>query len=101
MIDIKGIGSEGAIINLVISAFIIYQVYLKPKLMRKQGKERRNNPHPAPGNAEQCKKHIKGLAEVKTEIQNLKDQSKTCDEKNREDHRLIFDKIDRLKNRKQ
>ena len=69
MIDIKGIGSEGAIINLVISAFIIYQVYLKPKLMRKQGKDRRNNPHSAPGNAPVCKENRDMLIKLETKME--------------------------------
>jgi len=74
MIDIKGIGSEGAIINLVISAFIIYQVYLKPKLMRKGNRDRRkvdNNPHSAPGNAPVCKENRDLLIELKTKMETV------------------------------
>ena len=76
MIDIKGIGSEGAIVNLVISAFIIYQVYLKPRLMKKQGKDRRKNntnPHPAPGNGVECKEHTKALTRYGEQIKNISD----------------------------
>jgi len=100
MIDLKGIGSEGAIVNLIISAFIIYQVYLKPKLMRKQGKDRRNNPHPAPGNAQECKDHAKGLTRCEEGIKNIKEKVKEYDGKNREDHKTIFRKLDSLKNNK-
>jgi len=69
MIDLKGIGSEGAIINLIISAFIIYQVYLKPKLMRKQGKDRRTKPNPAPGNAPVCKENRDLLIKLETKME--------------------------------
>ena len=103
MIDLKGIGSEGAIVNLVISAFIIYQVYLKPKLMRKQSKDRRKNdanPHPAPGNATECKEHAKGLTRCEEGIKNIKEKVKEYDGKNSEAHKTIFRKLDSLKNRK-
>jgi len=106
-IELQGFGSEGAVlnflINLVAIGLILYFFKIKPMLMAREGKDRRkregNNPSPAPGNAEICKRHIKGLAEVKTEIKNIKEQSKICDEKNREDHQLMFDKIDKLKNK--
>ena len=102
MIDLKGIGSEGAIVNLIISVIIIYHLYIKPKIMRKQGKDRRVNlnPSPAPGNAVECKQHSKDLTKAEINIKNLKENFEKFEEKNREDHRLMFDKIDRLKNRK-
>ena len=98
MLDIKGIGSEGAIVNLIISAFLIWHLYIRPKLMRKQGRDRRTNPSLAPGNAEECKQHSKDLAKAETNIKNIKDQMKESDKKNREDHQLIFSKIDKLRN---
>lgn len=99
MLDIKGIGSEGAILNLIISVIIVYHLYIRPKLMKKSGKDRRKpNPHPAPGNATECKDNFKAITEAGTEIKNIKDQMKESNEKNREDHQLIFQKIDKVRN---
>lgn len=101
MLDLKGIGSEGAILNLLISAFIIYHIYIKPKMMKKNGKDRRKpmtNPHPAPGNATECKDNFKAITEAGTEIKNIKEKIKEEGKKNREDHQLIFKKIDQVKN---
>lgn len=102
MLDLRGIGSEGAVLNLIISVIIIYHLYIKPKIMRKKGKDRRVNlnPNPAPGNAAECKEHSKDLTKAETNIKNLKENFEKFEGKNREDHQLMFNKLDKLKNDK-
>jgi len=70
MVDLKGLGTEGAIINLVLSGFIVWHIYVKPKIMSKPGKDRRrNNPNANPGNAPVCKENRDKLIKLETKME--------------------------------
>jgi hypothetical protein len=96
----KGFGSEGSVLNLMLTAFIIWHVFVKPKLMKKQGKDRRKigNPNDKPGNAVECKEHAKTLSRLETQFANFKEWLERVEKNNRKDHKYIFDKIDRIRN---
>lgn len=98
----KGFGSEGFIINLMLTSFIIYTLYVKPKLMRRQGKERRKpgNPNDKPGGAEICKEHMKSLSRLETQFENFKEWLNKVEENNRKDHLEINKKIDKIVNQR-
>jgi hypothetical protein len=72
---LKGFGSEGSLISILLSAFIIWHLYIRPRLMKTPGKDRRKpgNPNDKPGNAEVCKDHMRELAEIKMDLKNLRD----------------------------
>lgn len=104
MFGIKGFGSELSLLLLVILIFdkIIIPLYINWKKDRRvtlRTQKIQVNPDSVkPGNAETCIKHGKELAELATEITNIKDDIKEIKKNNREDHEKIFDKIDKLKN---
>ena len=71
---LNGWGTEGSLISILISVFLIYQLYIKPRLMRKPGKDRRKgNPHPPPGQAPECIEHVRKLAKIETKIEDIKE----------------------------
>ncbi|MEE9510433.1 MAG: hypothetical protein V3V81_08065 [Candidatus Bathyarchaeia archaeon] len=98
----KGFGSEGSVLNLMLTAFIIWHVFLKPKLMKKQGKDRRKvgNPHDKPGDGIACKENRDKLVKLEEKVGNVVDDIKEMKKDNRDDHRLIFSKIDKIRNNK-
>lgn len=95
----KGFGSEGAVVNIifniVLSAFIAWHYYFKPKKMKKQGVDRRKPDNPG----KPCVEHGNKLTELNTEINNIKEDITEIKKNNREDHEKIFDKIDKVNRR--
>lgn len=83
--DISGIGSEGAVINLVLFLGLIAKLFVWPWMQAKRGKtpNRRKSDNPGnpsnpnnskPGNAPECKKHMEALAAIKEAITTIKGQ---------------------------
>lgn len=97
----KGFGSEGSVLNLILSAFILWHVFIKPKMMKKQGKDRRkaSNPNSKPGNATACKENREAIVKLETSVKNVEEDIKEIKKNNREDHEKIFDKIDNVSRR--
>lgn len=97
----KGFGSEGSVINFILSFFILWHLFIKPKLMKKQGKDRRKpiNPNSKPGNSVVCKENRDKIIALETSVENIEDDIKEIKENNREDHEKIFDKIDKINRR--
>ena len=97
----KGFGTEGFVINLLLSAFIIWHVFVKPKIMKNPGKDRRKpgNPNGKPGNAQTCKDNRDKIIALETSVENIEDDIKEMKTNNREDHEKIFDKIDKINRR--
>jgi len=94
----------GIWVNFFLVALILFYLYVYPKLRRRNGLDRRRtntgNPNGKPGKAETCIKHGEKLTELKGKIEALKEDFEEFKSNNRDDHRLIFDKIDSLKNRR-
>ena len=59
-----------------------------------------NNPNSKPGTGKECIKHGKKLTELNIEIKNIKEDIVEIKENNREDHEKIFDKIDKIKDKR-
>jgi len=101
---LKGFGSEGSVISIMLSVFIIWHIYIRPRLMKNPSRDRRKaipgNPNDKPGKATECLKHMKKLTELNTEIINIKEDIGEIKENNRKDHKDIFDKIDKIRNKR-
>ncbi len=95
----KGFGSEGSVLNLLLSAFILWHVFIKPKMMKKQGKDRRkvSNPSVKPGDSIVCKENRDKIIALETSVKDIKNDIVEIKDNNREDHEKIFDKIDKIK----
>lgn len=100
MKDIVSGGSISLIFNLFLAAFIAYHYYFKPKKMKKQGVDRRvaNNPGVKPGFGDSCKKHGEALVRLDERVGNIEGDIKEMKINNRQDHKEIFDKIDKVRN---
>lgn len=99
---LKGFGSEGSVLSVLLSVFIIWHIYIKPRLMKNPSKDRRKplNPNDKPGKATECLKHMKKLTELETKIDNFTGWLEKIETNNRQDHQNINDKIDRLRNQR-
>ena len=111
MFGIKGFGSELSLLLLMILIFdkIIIPLYINWKKDRRltlRTQKLQVNPvgnrqgTVKPGHSETCIKHGKKLTELATEINNIKDDITEIKKNNREDHDKIFDKIDKLRNKR-
>lgn len=110
--DLKGFGSELALLMLVLYIIlVILLIVLKVIPVSKKAWESKktqtveliHNPGTQPGDAEICKNHMKKLTELETKfdlkVLQICEQVNKIERINREDHRLIFEKMDDLRNR--
>lgn len=93
----------GTLINSLLVALIIFYVYFYPKIRRARGHDRRNNtiiknPAVKPGDAQSCKDNRDKIIKLEESVENVKKDVEKVEKNNRIDHRLIFEKIDKLRN---
>ena len=96
----------GTLINSILVAIIIFYVYFYPKIKAVKGHDRRKetvlpkNPGVKPGDGTTCKKNSENIAKLETSVENIEDDIKEIKENNRKDHEKIFDKIDKIRNKR-
>lgn len=95
----------GTLINSILVAIIIFYVYFYPKIKAARGHDRRkpvgNNPATIkPGDGVTCKDNRDKIMGLITSVENIEDDIKEMKKNNRQDHEKIFDKIDKIRNKR-
>jgi len=95
----------GTLINSILVAIIIFYVYFYPKIKAAKGQDRRKtvaiNPATVkPGDGETCKENRDKIIGLEKSVENIEDDIKEMKKNNREDHDKIFDKIDKIRNKR-
>ena len=93
----------GTLINSILVAIIIFYVYFYPKIKATKGQDRRkhggNNPVAVkPGDGETRKKNRDEIVQIKEKVRNVEKNIREIKRNNRDDHKSIFEKIDKIKN---
>lgn len=113
MLGIKGFGSATwlSLLLLVILIFdkILIPLYINWKkdkrltlrTQRLQVPPVANNPHTVkPGDSKTCKENRDKIIGLETSVENVEEDIKEMKKNNREDHEKIFDKIDKIREKR-
>ena len=109
MLGIKGFGSELSLILLIILVFdkVIIPLYINWKkdkrltlrTQRVQLSPVANNPQTVkPGNSETCKENRDKIIGLETSVENIEEDIKEMKRNNRDDHKSMFEKIEKIRN---
>lgn len=95
----------GTLINSLLVAIIIFYIYFYPKIKAARGQDRRKdtiikNPSVKPGDGTTCKDNRDKIMGLITSVENIEDDIKEMKKNNRQDHEKIFDKIDKIRNKR-
>ena len=94
----------GTLINSILVAIIIFYVYFYPKIKSAKGHDRRKeavlpkNPGVKPGDGTACKENRDKLVKLEEKVGNVEKNIREIKRNNRDDHKSMFDKIEKIKN---
>jgi len=92
----------GTLINSILVAIIIFYVYFYPKIKAAKGHDRRKtlalNPGVRPGDAQTCKDNRDDIVKLKEKVGNVEKNIREMKRNNRDDHKSMFEKIEKIRN---